>query len=194
MIQEIIGLSSRMIVLDSGPYLFRLMLEKFLLDGVLSDCYSSPLAESFRRAPHSSPYTCCCYQKNKRVNFGKLQRAMLFRKSARISKEGNSVSCGCTVAQALSLMSPRWPSLDSVSGCVCFVVKKSDTGTGFCPSICYLLSFYQCFILIFTTVLRLSQNKRAKPGEFKEIMLFRTSGTTGQKINVVYSLLTFFML
>jgi hypothetical protein len=190
MTQEIIGLSSRMIVLDSWPYFFRLMLEEVLLDRVLSDCYGFLLAESFRRAPHSSPYTCCCYQKNKCVKFGKLQKAMLFQKSASISKEGNSVSCRCTVAQALSLMSPPWPRLDSVSGCVSFVVNKSDTGKGFCPSICYLLSFYQWFILIFTTVLRLSQNKRAKPGEFKEVMLFRTSGTIGQESNFAYSLLT----
>jgi hypothetical protein len=59
MTQEIIGLSTRMIVLDSRPYIFKLILEKVLLDGVFSDCYSFPLAESFRRAPHSSPYTCC---------------------------------------------------------------------------------------------------------------------------------------
>jgi hypothetical protein len=47
MAQEITGLSSRMFVLDSEPYLFRLMFEIVYLDGVLSEYYGFPLAESF---------------------------------------------------------------------------------------------------------------------------------------------------
>ena len=48
MAQVIIGLSSRMIVLDSGLYFFGLVFEKAHLDGVLSEYYGFLLAESFR--------------------------------------------------------------------------------------------------------------------------------------------------
>jgi len=47
MAKEIVGLSSRIFVLDFGTYLFRLMFEIIHLNGVLSEYYGFTLAESF---------------------------------------------------------------------------------------------------------------------------------------------------
>jgi hypothetical protein len=148
------------------------------------------------RAPHSSPYTCCRYQKNKYMKFGKLQKVMLFQKSAIIGNDSNSVSSGCSVAQTLSLMSPRWPRLDSVSGCVWYVLR-----------ICVLV---QVFVLLFvffcpyhfTIALYSSSslyytchrtNGRSQE-KFKEVMLLRTSRIIGQKSTFACSLFASFML
>ena len=44
--------------------------------------------------------------------------------------------------------------------------------------------FHQCSTLIFSYLLLLQKGKRAKPGNLPKAMLFRTSGSTGQKSTV----------
>lgn len=121
---------------------------------------------------------------------------MLFQKSKSISKEGKSVSCVCFIAQAFSLMSPRWPRLNSVSGRVWFVVNKVVL-----IQVCVLV--FDIFVPCHATnaaysssPLYHSYHKRSGRSleKFKEIMFLKTSGTIGQKNTLAYCLLTSFML
>lgn len=146
-------------------------------------------------SPHS-PHTCCCHLKNKRVKSGKLQKAMLFQKSANTDKECKSVSSGCSAAQALSLMSPLWTRFDSISGCVWFVVNKAVlvqifvlVFVFFCP--CHSTSASYSSSLLYYSYHKTSGRNLET---VRQVMLLRTPGAMGQKSTFASSVFTSFML